>query len=458
MLVVAMSVCGTPVFAAPPLGSDQWNVPTGDGVTTRLNWFEVDPLNANRSKNWLNGNIPNDAGGLSSGFTADFSRNPLSVARQLITLDQEATIGHLLLGDLTGNGAYRFTGETGVLGVNNAMAFASAPGQTISIEKRSGGNDVIENDLKLWDPDFDVSVLTAGSSLTLAGRVYSASGSGQSVNKYGGGTLRITHDLSGEILTGDQNLALNNANLAAASVWRVFGGVLESGNSVYTVVNSPGAANPEIWSSVFGRRNVFGSGTTIELYGAQLNIRNNGLGAPSATAQTIIYGNDISIIRDSVINLVQFSAGYTNRTIRFGQLRVGDGTVVVNSANGYALQLDSVLVEGSAARLFSNQNIFVTTISGDASLNKFGSGTLVLTGAANVTGGINLLQGVLWADHDTATRGSRVIVSPNTRLEVSYQDAIPGDRGNGLFLTSSVNSANPGFGIFRPAHSRRGGR
>jgi autotransporter-associated beta strand protein len=433
LLVLATALGPAPLEAA--LASDQWNVTDQDGVLTPLNWFDA--------ANWLNGNIPNDDGSLTSGFTADFSRNPLAVGRQLITLDQEATIGRLLLGDLTGNGSYRFTGVTGVPNVNNVLAFAATAGLPVSIEKRSGGNDVIENNIKLWNSDFNVSVLTSATSLTLAGRMFSQFGTGVNVNKYGGGTLRVTHDLTGNFTDfGSWGTALQSANLGAGSAFKVFGGTLETGNSWYTAPPSVGTAQ-ETWSSVFGERN----SVAIELYGAQLNVRNNGASTPSAAALQINYGNNIRIVRDSVINLGQFSAGYTNRSIRFGQLRVGDATVVVNTTNGYSLRLDSLLVEGSAARVFSNQNIFVETMSGDASLNKFGAGTLTITGATTFSNGINVLQGVVWADNAAATAAARVIVSPNTRLDISFQAAVPGNRGSDLFLTSSVNSANPGFGV-----------
>lgn len=427
LIVAALVAGGAPAWAVD--GDSVWNQSSGDGLTTPLYWFD--------GTNWLPLNtIPN--GTIDDGFIADFSRNPLSVAQQTVTLDQDVTIGHLILGDLNGNGGYIFTGGV----PDKKFIFSNDPFDVsgISILKRSGGNDDIRADIQIYgaDPGLNVTVLTGGSNLTLSGRLTSGGLGNAGLNKYGGGTLRVTNDLSGTIVSQSAALAQFGNNLGVGARINVYAGTLESGASNYTL------SDGTVWSSVFGAGGQ--DGTTIGLYGAQLSLRNNGTVAATA-GQLINYGNNIDVVRDSVINLGPATVNVTNKTLGLGNITINDGTLVVNGTNGFALQIAGFTVNGAAARLFSNQNVTAQTMGGGASFNKFGTGTLTITGSTGFQGGINILQGVVFADNAAATNSTRVIVSPNTRLDVSFATAVPGTFGSDLFLASSVNSANTGFGL-----------
>ncbi len=427
LIVAALVAGGAPAWAVD--GDSVWNQPAGDGITPPLLWFD--------GTNWLPVNtIPN--GTIDDGFIADFSRNPLSVAQQTVTLDQDVTIGHLILGDLNGNGGYIFTGGV----PDKKFIFSNNPfdASGISILKRSGGNDDIRADIQIYgaDPGLNVTVLTGGSNLTLSGRLTAGGLGNAGLNKYGGGTLRVTNDLSGTIVSQSAALAQFGNNLGVGSRINVYAGTLESGASNYTLSDN------SVWSSVFGAGGA--DGTTIGLYGAQLSLRNNGTVAATA-GQLINYGNNIDVVRDSVINLGPATVNVTNKTLGLGNITINDGTLVVNGTNNFALQIAGFTVNGAAARLFSNQNVTAQTMGGGASFNKFGAGTLTITGSTGFAGGINILQGVVFADNAAATNSTRVIVSPNTRLDISFATAVPGTFGSELFLASSVNSANTGFGL-----------
>ena len=253
MLVVAALVAGgAPVWAAN--GDSVWNKSIGDGITTPLYWFD--------GANWLPLNtIPN--GTIDDGFTADFSRNPLSVAQQTVTLDQDVTIGHMILGDLNGNGGYIFSGGL----TNKKFIFSNDPfsmtsPRGLSILKRSGGNDDIQADVQ-FNGVLDVTVLTGGSNLTLSGRLIAAGADANGFNKYGGGTLRLTKDLTGTIVDQPNSIAQFGSNFGGSI--NVYAGTLEAGASNYLLSNG---SSTEVWSSVFGLGGP--SGTTISLYGAQL--------------------------------------------------------------------------------------------------------------------------------------------------------------------------------------------
>ena len=401
----AVLVGGTPGFAV-----DYTWINTSSPTTT---W--------NLGSNWL---LPN---GIPTGSepTADFSKNLLDVAQQTVTLTGPVNLNTLRLGDLTGNGGYVFSnGGTAA----NKFIFNSSATNAV-IEKRSGGDDLIQADidLNLGTSELDVSVLTGGSSLRVTGRINNTAGYGL-INKYGGGTLILAND---------------NNNMSAINV---FGGILQNG----TLLPTTGGTNGQIIET-----RAFGTGA-ISLYGAQLNIRHNGTNNNSTGAQTINFGNTINVERDSVINLAQAARGSTNKTISFGRLNIGDGTLVMNAANGYQLQFSDILMTGNATRFFSNQNLVVsTTIGGAASFNKYGGGAITINGGNNTTRGLNILQGVVVLGASASQGTGSVIISPGTRMELSdYQQVT--QLGKQFILTSSVNSTVQGFGTLGIRFSQPG--
>ncbi|MCA0248161.1 MAG: autotransporter-associated beta strand repeat-containing protein [Proteobacteria bacterium] len=356
------------------------------------------------------------SGGTLAGSTGSLQGDILNDAA--VVFDQ-ATDG-TYAGTMSGTGTLTKTGS-GNLTLSGANSYSG--GTTVSAGTLTGTSTslqgaILNNSLVTFDQNFDgayAGVMSGSGSLTKSGAGnLTLSGA----NSYSGGTT-----VSGGTLTGTttslQGAILNNA---AVVFDQAFGGTYAGIVSGSGSLTKSGGGNLTLSgaNSYSGGTTISGgtlTGTTTSLQG---NIANSGtLSFDQATAGTyagILSGAGNLVVANGDVTLTGANTYSGTTTVQGGAtLRLGTGgnlgatrLLDVNATGTFDLagrtQTVGGLTGAGTVQLGTGGGLtvdqatsqtFAGVISGDGSLTKAGSGTLVLSGANTYTGGTIVSAGVL---------------------------------------------------------------
>jgi autotransporter-associated beta strand protein len=360
----------------------------------------------NTTTNWASGTVPN-AAGISVRINNDISGD------QTIQLSSAFTLGSLDLGDSNSTHAFTLSPSGGSMVFNNS-------GTAASLNKTSGGNDIISAPVSLVDH----LVLTQSASGTLA---FSGGISGaKALTKAGAGTVVFVspNSYTGITKLDDGLLRLDNASglpggidntVGAGESGLAFeGGVLGLATGDFTRQMGTGAGQLD-WVTGSGGFAAFGADRQVRL--------NNGAGAFSWNSTILGTGNILILSHSTATHTLDFRNGIS-----------------------FAGQKRTVHVEDGAAAVDATLSGKLTggTSSG---FTKTGPGALSLTNATNdYTGVTTVADGLLRLQNATALPSGNLELSGGGVLGLGAADFTARTIGTGADQVQWLGSG--GFAAF----------
>ncbi len=291
-------------------------VPTGvaeGGLVKAGNGLLI--LGGSSTTQFGNPSTPTEVFNIQSGYVRVDNVNALGTANAITTVQNGAT---LLLNSGTGiTGSVRLK-DGSRIGATITGSLLGAVGSTAFLDIPSGANVQFDAFDSLV-PTTNAGNITVNDILTGAGTINQV-GMEFAAGINGGGFLELRNTgntFSGNIHVGTNAILRSNPNVAALT-----------GSTLGTA--------------------------TISLDGGAFQVRDNGDG--TTTAQTIVYGNNVNLTANSLIDFDRVSGTAVNKTISFGTLNVAAGTQVLNTiygtnspitANGYRASF--AMVDGPGA-------------------------------------------------------------------------------------------------------------
>lgn len=357
----------------------------------------------NTAGNWASGTAPN-AAAVSVRVNNDISGD------QTIQLTGATTVGSLDLGDSNSTHAFTLAPSGGSMVFNNS-------GTAASLNKSSGGNDIISAPVSL----VDALVVTQSASGTLA---FSGGISGaKALTKEGAGTVVFASPSSYTGITklDDGLLRLDNASglpggidntVGAGESGLAFeGGVLGLATGDFTRQMGTGAGQLD-WVTGSGGFAAFGADRQVRL--------NNGTNALSWGSAILGTGNILILSHSTATHTLDFRNGISfagqKRTIQ-----VEDGGAAVDAT------LSGVL-------------------SGGGGFTKTGPGVLALSNANTYTGSVTVADGVLRLQNATALTTANLELTGGGVLGLGAGDLITRTIGPGVDQVQWLGSG--GFAAF----------
>jgi len=360
-----------------------WNIPGGGGSwVTDTNWTPV-----------VVADYPKDAGDVAN-LTAN------STAAAPITLDGAITLGALTIGDTNNTNAYTLSD-----GVGGSLTFDNLGTAATLTETATNLSDTIAATVKTTG-DLNIIDLnaTSGRTFTLSGSLTSSATTGVQLLTFSQANANAAVVVSGAVGDGATGgkIAITKTGSGTLSLRNTLGATANTFSGDLTI--NAGAVRGEVTGTLSGTgvpvgSNPFGTAKII-LNGGSFGIYNNGDG--TATAQTILYGNNVDLNANGSIDLFHNgTAAATNKTFQLGTLTVnGNLTYSQNGGN-----TDTLLFAGGAT-LHGNLTIQGTsgkttflTLNGitedgtprSLTFNLVGTAhTTTITGTSNYTGGTTI--------------------------------------------------------------------
>jgi fibronectin-binding autotransporter adhesin len=348
------------------------------------------------------------------------------------------SVGGLVSFDSTGGAANTISGKQGLAVINNTgNGSVSIKTGADSITSSSG-----EAIYGVAQGTGTISIDFAGATVN-SGSLYGISASGGNglitLGGLNGGLSGTINALSGSGIfttsTGNQIItlassgvinALNGMTLGGASTITVdsFGTINASNNaisgaSLVTLESGSKTIGKVLGSSANETFNIVAgadiSGATFDGVGGSdtLNLTGSGNGTFNLASASNI--SSFQKMGNGTWTVTGSQSGSANWTVAGGALQVGNGGTT-GSLTG------NVLDNGNLVFNRSDAFIYAGNISGTGSVSQSGSGTLVLTGANNYTGGTIISAGTLQLGTPTTTGSLTGDVLNNAKLEFDRSD------------------------------------
>ncbi len=309
-------------------------------------------------------------------------------------------------------------------------------------------NDILDADTAIFGST--AGAITLGTDITAGGLTFNTNGysisAGNTLTLSGAtapvisvttGTTTIASDIAGDDgleKTGAGTVVLSGTNNTYS------GGTTISAGTLQGRKDTEGGASP------------FGTGT-IQLNGGTLGLRTLGDGGNSA--QTITFGNDVTVGGDATINFARIGGTASNKTHALGDLSIGSNTLTITGNNighflsftGANLSGDAVINTSTGTYIIANMGA-ITETGGPRDLTKQGLGTLRLLGTNNYTGTTTISGGILEVQGSIASSSGIINNSTltfNSSSAQSYGNEISGSgpltkTGAGTTTLSGNNS------------------
>jgi len=307
-------------------------------------------------------------------------------------------------GVTTFSGANTYTGGLSIKqGTVSAITSASALGGTGTGSVTLGDSAIgLGATLKIDGRTFANPITLASGATgalvlanTATAAVYSGNitgSNGFTVNNIGAAASTLT--ISGNL--SNTGLITSNGTSTAATT---LSGNISSANTVGITVNSSGSL------ILLGANNSYSGTTTLTAGTLQGNVTTNtslapvspfgtsslalnggtlqlrALGTQNTTAETIVFGNNVTIGGGTTIDVARSAATSTNKNIQLGTLSLGAFTLNVTTANTYALIFGNTTLTGAA----TINTVAANVTFGDMDNNGVAANTLSTTGAGLVT-------------------------------------------------------------------------
>ncbi len=344
-----------------------------------LDWFSGGP---NTQGTWIGGN-PVSSNLNTIQFFENTSTQLLNTANpssQTVNLNNSGNAFDLGTLTLSGRGAAS-TGTNLTMDLaGDALKFSAATG-TVNLNAVTSSRSITYNVAN----NIQLGTASSGSVLTFTGN-----GSGSS-------NFNFTGNIS-ELQTGGGSLVKsgNSTAILAGTNNTYSGGTTISAGTLQGRKDTEGGASP------------FGTGT-IQLNGGTLGLRTLGDGGNSA--QTITFGNDVTVGGDATINFARIGGTASNKTHALGDLSIGSNTLTITGNNiNHFLSFTGANLSGDAVINTSSGTYINTKIGaisetgGPRGLTKQGTGTVELLGANTYTGNTTVSAGTLTLAASSSTQ------------------------------------------------------
>ena len=390
---------------------------------------------------------------LNGGLTVDSSAGSFELSG---VIDGVGGIGKVNSGNLTLSGVNSYTGGTnltaGMLTITNDSsigtgALTTADGTTLIVGTTTGVNTAITlaNAVSLGvgtttlalQGSFivfnnDASIVTNGASLTLNG-VLSGDG-GLATETFGTVTLNGANSYAGGTLINTRSVVYVGSDTAVGTGTVTMGGA----TGLY---NISGATRTLANSFVLNGGSWLGGSSDLVLNGG---ISGGGFvikgGAQTLTLNAANSYTGNTQLRDGRITVGTSTAIGTGNLTVFAPVAApaaGLATTLAAGPNGLALANNVTLSDGSNLIVESGAGSFTLNgvISSGGALTKVQSGTLILNGANNFTGGTALNAGTIRVGNGTALGANTLAMADATTLQAGVAD---------LTVANSITTAGVG--------------
>lgn len=377
-------------------------------------WIGTSTANWSNAASWSGGALfIADGGGKADFGTIDIPAAGVTVRLQTTP----RTVREIDIGDTNGDGSYAITSGGANLFFDNTANSANA-----QLNQRSGSNgDAISAPVVL-NSSLDITNASA-KTLTVSGNVSSGTAGTKTITSSTGSVLLsgIISAGSGDIAilqNGPGTLTLSGANTYGGGA-TVTGGILQLGTSGIVSGGGAIASGP------------VGTGMLTLSNGATLESTASGGGGARVIQNNLSLSGNITL-GDST----------NNGKLTFNST---DGTNTLGTAATIALTGNTTMTNPSTVTI-------ADVISGGFSLTKLGVGTLNLTGANLLTGGVSVSGGTLTLGSNSAVAGGVVASGPvgTGTLALTSGATISSDSGtnrslqNNLSLSGSVTIGDTG--------------
>ena len=362
---------------------------------------------------YLDGGVVVNAGTLQVGDGGTTTRLDCGIANNAAVVFNTSAAGQIYIGAISGAGSVTKTGS-GTLVLNAASSGYSGAMAVMAGTLQAGNNSafgtgsVTVGNATLDLGGYSVSTAVLTSSGSTSATIANSTGNGTlsgtlalnadaTLNAASGATLTLTSTISGTgygiSKAGAGTVILNGTNTYTAGT-TVSAGTLRAGND-----NALGTAGGtlDLYGHSVSVVSLTGAGTITTTNGASTLTVNN---ASDCTFSGSITDSTTLTKTGSATFVLAGNQTYTGTTtVSAGTLQIGDGSTATSVVSNITDNAAVVFSTSSAGQTYSG------TISGNGTLAKTGSGTLVLTGSQTYSGTTTVSGGMLQLG-DGTTNGS----------------------------------------------------